>query len=380
VDQIAPADRRLASLQRELDELPLILRALSAEDAAADQLRIVLDGEIARLRDRVADAVQEPDVWVVLDEIERSSERLSTEALAVVGGITARRAGVGAPLCSLADQLILQLQRRLRLGEPPLTIPSPSEFVDLLSDVIRVRFPGGDVWHLPVVLHELGHFVAHRLGAGSPRGTVVDGIIARELAIKPFRGAFAEELFADCFATYAGGPAYLYTLMLRLSPVDGDDDSKPTHPSPVKRALAVSLVLDHLLGKLPPGPRSSLAPYVQDLAGTWRQALIASGVPPEPSDETTTYVRGLVSEFMEALDAEIPVLRYGPAHRAIDLRVVIRHRDGSDSSDIAPAEGDTMVDVLNAGWFARREAELERRSDRIAAIGDRTARLGERTR
>ena len=109
MDQIALAEDRLASVQRELDELPLLLDALADDDAMADRLRVVIDGEIARLRDRVTGVVGEPDLWTVLDGIERSSERLSGEAVAIVGGITARRAGIGESLCSLADHLITQM-------------------------------------------------------------------------------------------------------------------------------------------------------------------------------------------------------------------------------------------------------------------------------
>ena len=124
--------------------------------------------------------------------------------------------------------------------------------------------------------------------------------IAVERAKRPNLGNFAEELFADTFATYVGGPAYAYScLLLRLNPTAAHGDVKPTHPASVKRAVAILTTLDALEAAHQRSGKAagSLAPWVADLRAAWADRLRAAGVAAEPSPEAAEYAAGLATEL-----------------------------------------------------------------------------------
>ena len=131
--------------------------------------------------------------------------------------------------------MLASLTTTLRSPSAPPSLPAPGEYVDLLSDVIRVRFPGGSVWDLPIAVHELGHFAAGRLRPDRRSRTSVEDIIARERADKRYLGYFADELFADTFATFVAGPSYAYTCMTtRFTPQSAyEDDHRLTPNRPI---------------------------------------------------------------------------------------------------------------------------------------------------
>ena len=203
----------------------------------------VVANEVARLRERLdtlPDGQSQP--WSALAELERLTQLLASETLAVVGGISIRGTGLDPGADDLPEALLAAVARKMALGYEFITVPSGSEFIDVMSDVIRVRYPGTGVWDLPVVLHEFGHFLVDHLPRSAEPS--VSAIIERERAASPKRGYFAEELWADTFATYAGGPAYAFSAMIRLDVVSAAEDDPPSHPSAMKRVAAIQFTLD----------------------------------------------------------------------------------------------------------------------------------------
>lgn len=266
-----------------------------------------------------------------------------------------RSGGHDSKLCTAADSLIRQWESALNLPTAPPTLPAPREYIDLLSGVIRVRYPGGGVWELPVVSHEFGHYSSTKLRANRETGKDVKSLIDLERSKKRYLGAFADELFADVFAAYVLGPAYAYTsLAARFDPRRAHVDGLPTHPKPILRARAMRASLDRLLGHASGQELSMLKAIVEDLDDVWHQALLGAGQPVEPTTDEREYVDGLTRQFLEILDAEFPAVRFSQSLRAAHL--------GSEIDRVGEPlvkAGDNLATALNAGWIARRNAELK---------------------
>ena len=198
------------------------------------RLQFVVAKEVARLDEQLSRLSGHRAEMGRAGQPGKAPQRLAGETLAAVGGVSIRAAGLDGDTCDIADALITSISAQMTSGYDLVTVPSGSEFIDLMSDVIRVRYPGAGVWDLPLSLHEFGHFLVTHLPR-SPEPSV-STIVEQERAERPYRGFFAEELWADTFATYAGGPAYALSALERFDVVRPDDDEKPSHPSPMKRA------------------------------------------------------------------------------------------------------------------------------------------------
>jgi hypothetical protein len=338
------------------------------DPAGYEELQPIVAGEVARLQEAVAvtrldqGAASSSD----LAALEDRSRRLAAEVLSFSGGLAARADGLDAGMCDAADTLLAEVTAKLLIDARGVTLPAAGEYVDLLSEVIRVRYPGDGVWDLPVCLHELGHFMAPRLGASRPGGSPVATRIAAERAKRPNLGNFAEELFADTFATYVGGPAYAYScLLLRLNPSGAHDDVKPTHPAPIKRAVAVLTTLDALQEAHNRSGRAagSFGPFIADVRQAWSARLAAAAEASDASAEAAAYASELATELRALLDDLAVVVRYDGLGRAGALEATL-------VEGRAPPGPVALIDALNGAWMARRRAELGDRPDHVDAITD----------
>jgi hypothetical protein len=367
--QTATPDRAHARmLSEKRDELGGFLRRIEGAVVAPAQendpriscLQPIVSMEVARLQERLDTlSGNRGQQWRLLSEVERLTQRLATETLAVVGGSGIRATGLDNGACALADAMLATITRTMALGYEPITVPSGSEFIDVLSDVIRVRYPGTGVWDLPVVLHELGHFLVRRLRRESEPS--VSTIIERERDKAPYRGYFAEELWCDVFGAYVGGPAYAFSALLRFDAAAAHEDDRPSHPSPMKRAAAIRFTLG----------RSQAAWRRKDLAAgsleapvalaeqLWLERLEASGTRPESRAEDREYADDIAREYLAILDRDLVVIRYDDARHAAAVR------RGLDEGEPTVPKGAGMVDVLNGGWWARRVARAEFRDVQV---------------
>lgn len=373
---VDPARDRAVVLQQQLDDTVASLRPLAGADPDLHtRVHAVVQHEVARLRgrlDAVAFDVDPASTWAALTAVEESAGALAAEVLAFVGGLAVRRAGVDRGLSRLGAHLVETTGSAVRMPAEPVTIPAPSEYVNMMSGIIRVRFPGGTIWDLPVVLHEMGHFLAPRLGAGSPEGLLAQAFIDAERSTLRYLGNFADELFADCFATYVAGPAYVYTSLLeRFTPAGAHDDRAPSHPAAVKRAEAMLHVLGHLRDHA-----GDDAPLIDMLMGdveeAWRATLRTTGVDEEPDDEARAYARRVASAHLQALDAHAPAARYGAVSRAFTLSQAL----GGDAGQLPALQpDDTLLTVVNAGWIGRRRAEDKQHVHLVQVIAEQIAGL-----
>src|SRR6266566_3323148 len=323
-------------------------------DPRMSRLQPVVANEVARLRERLEtlpDGQGQP--WAALAELERLTQLLASETLAVVGGISMRVRGLDSEAGELPEALLAAVAGSMALGYEFITVPSGSEFIDVMSDVIRVRYPGAGVWDLPVVLHEFGHFlVGHLPRSAEPS---VSAIIDRERSASPRRGYFADELWADTFAAYVGGPAYAFSAMARFDVVGAAEDALPSHPSAMKRVAAIRLTLGHSQTAWQRRRRAagSLEVPIASAEDLWRNRLRAAGVATEPDATDRTYAEELAGQFIGILDRDWPRIRYDDTRRAAAIR------QGLDDGQPELPRDAGLIDVLNGGWWARRNAEAE---------------------
>jgi hypothetical protein len=343
---------RCAELSGILHRIDHIVPPQKYAGGRTRRLQLVVAKEVARLHEQVSrlsgDTAQG---WDGLASLERLAQRLAGETLAAVGGVIIRAAELDGDTCNIADALITSISTRMTLGYELVTVPSGSEFIDLMSDVIRVRYPGTGVWDLPLSLHEFGHFLVTHLPRSSEPSVAT--IVEQERAERPYRGFFAEELWADTFATYVGGPAYALSALERFDVVRPDDDEKPSHPSPMKRAAAIRLTLH---GSQAAWERKDLAAgsLVESIASSeqlWRDRLTASGWEEQPASEDVQSAERLAETFISILDRDWTVIRYDNASRA----AAVRRGFEAAQPELPPGAG--LIDVLNGGWWARRIAQ-----------------------
>lgn len=158
---------------------------------------------------------------------------LLEECLILAGGLSLRDNGADKGACTVADQLVREISSAVGQACAVLTVPGTEERTTYATGVIGLRFPGPDIWALPIAAHELGHVVAHTLQVIPPDGGRrhnpllgafhADGSIPRQ----------REELWCDFFATYVLGPAYPWALLTHLPSVDGPPGGELEDPATV---------------------------------------------------------------------------------------------------------------------------------------------------
>jgi hypothetical protein len=247
----APAGvmKRLASLQGHVKQVEAVLDPLRTIDAPLyDELQPLLVLEVTKLRDRIDAAAAAEDPWTELREVKDDALGLFTECLGFLGGAVALQAQLDEGRCRIANRLVATLRRDAHLPGPAISVPAEREYVNTMSDLIRLRFPGEGVWDLPVVVHEFGHAVCDQVGKGAARDAVKQAAAAERAKPGRLREARYEELWADVVATYVTGPAYAAAcLRLRFDPsLAGESDVVSVHPSVDKRAVAILATLRHL--------------------------------------------------------------------------------------------------------------------------------------
>src|SRR5262249_51406054 len=113
------------------------------------------------------------DWWKQFQEIQDRCQYLFRECLAFMQGALIRVTALDNGLCQIADSLIKVLNHRAgNLGWDRLTVLADAEFYRDMADIIRLRFPGMNIWNLPVVAHEFGHYAGPQLSERQADGTL----------------------------------------------------------------------------------------------------------------------------------------------------------------------------------------------------------------
>jgi hypothetical protein len=343
--------------ERAVDALPEIERLDPSLDG---RLNSRLAGLLEASRYRLAGI--DPDHPDVAAAVE-SAQELLDEVLNFVYGAAARRVRLDGGLCQLAEAWLDDLSDRADLRRVGVVIPSDTEFMVTLAQVVRLRFVHDGIYGLPAAAHEYGHFVAGELVSknskdGLPNWTFPVSEALRHASLeadRPSLWSLGHEVFADSFATYVCGPAYVnMCLRLRFHPAVAELTVARTHPPPTTRARIILATLERMAADEPAG--GFLPMVVGNLQSFW---VNASGITPEPEQPE---LNDLAKACWNILDTNRHTrqLRYRTYPRAYNLA------DRLLEAEDPLREDDTIADVLNAAW-RRRLNEDSRRTTREVA-------------
>ncbi len=216
--------------------------------------------------------------WHDFAEARGEGQRVFAQCLDFLGGIAVRRMGLESGICGVAEQLVSDFAFATGVSWSSVMILGEERLFDnvaQITQIIRMRFPEWDIWSLPFTAHEFGELVASGESVRGLREFLVDeerrirrliedaqlqqselqSVAPAILALRseyvgtsgaPAVDQFLEQqrnhlrgLFADIFATYFLGPAYVYArLFLRLVPTTACSDELYS-PSEARRVAVM---------------------------------------------------------------------------------------------------------------------------------------------
>ena len=133
-------------------------------------------------------------------------ERFSSSLVRPNAPLVSMAGTAGWPMLSLTSSSPAHLSST---GAPSPSLAARSS-THARSRAIQVRFPASSIWDLPIVAHELGHFVGPALieTVGLRTEHPLDELFADLGDGTEESWSWLQELFADAFAAYVLGPAY----------------------------------------------------------------------------------------------------------------------------------------------------------------------------
>jgi hypothetical protein len=303
---------------------------------------------VLQLRDGVMGGDPLEEAWLHLHEIRSDSAPLFAECLALVEGGLVRGIELDRGLCRVADALLEELSDLSDVNWERFTVLDEGEYFHDLAEVIRLRFPDVSVWSVPVAAHEFGHYLGGRFE--DSRDVALSSSFVRARAAGDAAHAILHEQFADCFATYALGPAYPCMCVLqRFDPRTADvaGDEHPDATSRVALCLDVLNRMDRDAGLLSPFGR-----IIRVLGDTWDEiVLAAAGRRPALADDARARLDAVGQQHWDLLEHAVPEVRYRGWLRASQVARTLleQHDDGASLT----TEAEDVRDVLNAAWAAR---------------------------
>ncbi|MFL6448706.1 MAG: hypothetical protein ACJ746_13605 [Bryobacteraceae bacterium] len=269
---------RIRNLIRHREDHPLGKYGRAMGSKFARSLN-AFDTDLTKMEEAVSGDVAPKEGWAAYVRLRTDLiPSLSNELLAVIGGIhlmNAKLDYVTAPaddeaeigedvlrFSDIAQELVRDLDEHGAGVSAPVLIVGEERISHAMAEIIRLRFPACDIWHLPFTVHEYGYLVAEirpperfsefrseveqnvnpekHSNYGRPRDEscflprVVElwdeyyskrtekyperdrftGVFERELsALRRQQRNILCRLFADCFAALFAGPAYVFALL-----------------------------------------------------------------------------------------------------------------------------------------------------------------------
>jgi hypothetical protein len=301
------------------------------------------------------------DVWAEVHALRWTVDGLLQECLILVKGNSDRKLGFDDGYCDLADALVDELVARTPIGHwSSFTVVGRSDQYSRASRVIQLRFPPSSIWQLPLVAHELGHFVApvlvtdQGLRSGNPL-TELGRTLGDD---SPQSWAQLEELFADAFATRLLGPAYGYACVLAaFDPLLAEVPS-PTHPAAQQRVDIITAMLERT--RVDPMPW--LAGRIREI---WADLVKASG---GQEGRTPVGTSPFAGALVDLLDDFLPISAYTGWSRAEQIAARFL---GEGAADVVRP---SLADVLNGAWQARLNAATQGAVDDVAVQAEKLCR------
>lgn len=291
-------------------------------------------------------------------------QALQRETLDFLGGVLMRRQNIDGGICALAEALLRDYSGMTGINWVSRVVLGTNPLFSLTSDIVHHRFPDWEIWNLPLLAHEFGHitFAAtpslkselaeelDRASQGYPEGAQLTNEDMKEYVSK--RMSHLEEFFADAFAVYCQGPAFVYNvLLLHLNPVEAYL-ARGYHPSHAERVELILQVLREMnqeqkLDEYANGPFDSVLNRFQDW---WSSAVASAGVQPGRVDKLPKLkAKTLASKFYKFLNR---YYRLGAQYQATDWN---RAEDAAGrllaSDNILNQE--SLRNLLNIAWACR---------------------------
>jgi hypothetical protein len=368
---------QIAALDRSLAQADKLLERCGQQQLTSDLLdrvRGLFRNRLLPLRSQCATLLQTTQTGNAaaidlarLEHLQAECSDLIRECLAFLEGAYTRAAGIDGDSCKFADAMLLSLSKENNLGWSRFTLVGPAEFFSTSSGIVRLRFTDTGIWNLPVAVHEFGHFVSTIDAFREPFKASAAAAGSKDPKYKSHLG----ELFADLFATYVLGPAYLLNCALLRFPLSNASLESSTHPSANQR---VWWMLETLTKMDDPGwPLYSN--LVNQVRALW-SAGVASANQPALSDAEISRLRPWFFDLYDLINSGVPNAKYAKWLRAQGLSQAFRQ-----NQDPGLLPDDTIPEVLNALWLYRAQTaafnafemeQVERQALQLcAAIVDR---------
>ncbi len=342
-------ERRAQAVVRDVSLMDALLERI--DPGLRDRLRSVVSNRVATTKAEaielvavVADHAGDPaSGWAWLHALRTQVDDLLDECVRLLAGAAARTLGLDDGYCELADALIDELVATtpvLHWGS--FTIMGRCEQFSRASRMIEVRAPAASIWELPVVVHELGHFVGPMLVTPEGFGAVhpLDELFDAQDDRTEQSWSWMQELFADSFATYVIGPAYGFACCLEVLDPLLSHTPTDSHP-PAEQRMRIILATLRASG----AERDRWA--AERIGETWAQLVAgAGGAEGHAPVDDAPYGDALVRLVAE----QLPISRWAGWAAALD------ERDRLVAGDAPVASGTVArADVVNGAWLARRQ-------------------------
>lgn len=291
-------------------------------------------------------------------------QALQRETLDFLGGVLMRKQNIDRGICTMAEALLGDYSGMTGVNWASRVVLGANPLFSLASDIVHHRFPDWDIWNLPLLAHEFGHIIF----AATPafKDELAEELVnagkehperekLTEEALKDYvskRTRHLEEFFADGFAVYCQGPAFVYNvLLLHLNPAEAYL-ARGYHPSHAERVEFILQVLREMnqqqkLDKYANDPFESVLNRFQEW---WPRAVESAGVQPGPVERFHKLkAKTLASKFYRFLNK---YYRLGAQYQATDWN---RANDAAgrllESDNTLNQE--SLRNLLNIAWACR---------------------------
>ena len=253
---------------------------------------------------------------------------------------------LGRGACEIADVLLCSVAQRCGIQWPHFTSIGAADFFTSVSHIVRLAYPPSPIWNLAIAVHELGHYCGPNWPGPEEKNPYEKFRVRVEVA-----NEHREELFADMFAVYTVGPAFVLACLARFNPVNRTLErkglTKSPHPPDTQRAAWILAGLDAVAGSSV-GDSGAILRKVTNLAGERWNALCRACREPRPGNLVA--LQDEAERLVSALRTSRPDAMYGDVRGALALRAAY-------PGLAAGAARPHPIDVLNAAWFLRLDPE-----------------------